>query len=524
MKVYGHRHFNLLWFPAILVAGSLCLPLAYLLIRTLEAGPGVWEQIVRPQTWKLILNTTVLVVSVTVAAVAVALPLAWLTTRTDLPFQRLWTVLATLPLVIPSYVGAYTFVGALGPKGMVQQMLEGPLGIQRLPDIYGFPGAFLVLTLLTYPYLFLNVREALQNIDPALEEVSQTLEHDRWSTFWRITFPQLRPALAAGGLLVALYTLSDFGAVSMLQYNTFTRAIYTQYQAAFNRSYAAALGLILVLLSIIILYAEMRVRSRAKYYRTDSGARRYPPRVALGAWRWPALLFCGGIVFFSLVIPVLTIAYWLVRGVAAGESLRLLLKPVWNSFYISAVAAVVTAVAALPVMLLSVRKPGKLSHALERLTYIGYGQPGVAIALALVFFGIKYARPLYQTMTLLVFAYMVQFLPQAGGAIRASLLRINPRIEEAARSLGRSSMEVMATITWPLMRSGFFGGMIIVFLSVMKELPITMILGPTGFQTLATVVWGAMEEGFYARAALPSLLLVLVSLLSVTGLLKRIDR
>ncbi|KKM12089.1 iron ABC transporter permease [Clostridiales bacterium PH28_bin88] len=524
MKICRHLRVNWLWVPATAVAGSLCLPLAYLLVRTMEAGPEVGPLVFRLQTGSLILSTLMLVVAVAAASTVIALPLAWLTTCTDLPFRPLWTVLAILPLAIPSYVGAYTYVAALGPRGMLQQVLEGPLGITRLPDIYGFLGAFLVLTLLVYPYLLINLKVALLSVDPALEEVSRSLGHDRRATFWRVTLPQLYPAIVSGALLVALYTLSDFGAVSMLRYDTFTRAIYIQYKAAFNRGYAAALSLILVLISITFLYFETRMRTRARYYRTDSGSRRYPCPVTLGAWRWPALLSCGILVFISLGIPVLTITYWLVRGIAAGESLRFVGAPVWNSFYVSATAAVVISLAALPAVLLSVRSPHKLSQAMERLTYLGYALPGVTIALALVFFGANYATPLYQTFTMLMYGYLVHFLPQAGGAIRVALLRVNPRIEEAARSLGRNSLEVLITITWPLIRSGVLGGAAMVFLSVIKELPITLLLGPTGFQTLATVIWGAVEEGFYARAAVPALLLMLVSSISVVGVMNRMHR
>ena len=174
-----------LWAAATLVAAALLLPLAYLLVRTVGAGTEAWEPVFRLRTLETIGRTTWLALAVTVASAAIAVPLGWLTAHTDLPLRRLWAVLTALPLVIPSYVGAYLVAAALGPRGMLQQALESLIGVQRLPDIYGFPGALLVLTLLSYPYTLLSVRAALLRMEPALVEASRGLGHGPWRTFWR---------------------------------------------------------------------------------------------------------------------------------------------------------------------------------------------------------------------------------------------------------------------------------------------------------------------------------------------------
>jgi iron(III) transport system permease protein len=174
-------------------------------------------------------------------------------------------------------------------------------------------------------------------------------------------------------------------------------------------------------------------------------------------------------------------------------------------------AAIVTVVAALPVAILAVRYAGRISGLLERATYIGFALPGIVIALALVFFGANYATPIYQTLGLLIFAYIILFLPQAVGAIRSGLLQISPRLEEAARSLGRTPRQTLTTVTLPLVRPAILAGAALVFLTTMKELPATLILSPIGFKTLATSIWSATSEAFFARAAVPALLLILVS-------------
>ncbi len=507
--------------PAALVGLAMLLPLAYLLVRSSTATEEAWELLFRWRTALILGRSALLVVTVTGVSVALAVPLAWLTVRTDLPFRRVWAVLTALPLVIPSYVGAFLAVSALGPKGLVQQMLSGPFGVDRLPDIYGLPGATITLALLSYPYVLLTVRGVLVNLDPALEESAQGLGHNPWSTMVRVTLPLLRPAIAAGALLVGLYTLSDFGAVSLMRYETFTWAIYQQYLSAFDRSIAAVLSLLLVALAMGILLVEGYMRGRLRYHQVGPGAARMPEMIRLGGWKWLATAFCAGVVLFALVLPMSVLGYWLVRGVSAGEPLRLVWAAAGNSLYSSGLAAAIAAACAVPVAALVVRFPSVLSRAVERSSFVGYALPGIVVALALVFFGANYARPVYQTVWLLVFAYVVLFFPAALVAARSSLQQVNPRLEEAARGLGRAPLQAMFAITVPLMRPGILAGAALVFLVAMKELPATLILGPLGFKTLATSIWSASSEAFFAQAAAPALMLILMSSVPMAYLIIR---
>ena len=499
------------WLPALLVGLAMLLPLVYLLIRSASASQEAWDLLLRLRTLHILGRSVLLVATVTTVSIAIALPLAWLTVKTDLPFRRGWVVLTALPLVIPSYVGAFLIISALGPTGLAQQMLSGPLGIDRLPDIYGLPGATLTLALLSYPYLLLTIRGVLANTDPVEEESARSLGHGPWSTLFHVVLPQLRPSIAAGALLVGLYTLSDFGAVSLLRYETFTWAIYQQYQSAFDRSIAAVLSLILVGLAIALLVTEGYTRGRMRYHRTGSGASRGPIIVRLGRWKWPALGFCSAVVLAALALPMAVLLYWLVRGVSSGEPLLLLWTAARNSIVASSLAAIAAVACSIPVAALSVRYPSLFSRVLERASFVGYALPGIVVALALVFFSANFARPLYQTLWLLVFAYVVLFLPAALGAVRSSLLQLSPRLEDAARSLGRTPAQVMLSITAPLMRSGLLMGGALVFLITMKELPATLILGPLGFKTLATATWSASSEAFFAQAAAPAITLILIS-------------
>jgi len=304
---------------ATLVAALAVLPLAYLVLRASEVGLGTaGELVLNGRTVRLLRNSLGLAAATTATAIAIGVPVAWLTTRTDLPGRRLLTVLTALPLAVPSYVAALAVTAAFGPRGAVARWL-GPLGVEALPEVYGFVGAWLALSLSTFPYVTLTVRGALRRLDPALEDVSRSLGSGSWETFRRVTLPQLRPAVAAGGLLVALYTLADFGGVSLLRFDTFTRVIYGQYRGSLDRSGAAVLALVLAAVSLSVVAVEVRTRSRARVAAARSA--RTARTVALGRWRTPALSLLVMLVIVALAVPVATLVTWLVLGAREGIDL-----------------------------------------------------------------------------------------------------------------------------------------------------------------------------------------------------------
>ena len=505
--------------PGVVVAVAVLLPLVYLLLRAFQAGPEVFSYILRPRTLGVLWRSTALAFCVTTASLLIALPIAWLTLRTSLPFRNVWFVLTVLPLVIPSYVGSYALVSAFAPGGLVSRWFKLPL-----PDIYGFGGALFVLTLFNYPYMLLAIRAGIRGLDPSLEEAARSLGRSSWQSFVSVTLPYLRPSIAAGALLVSLYVLSDFGAVTMLRVDTFTRAIFVQYQNSFNRNNAAVLALMLVSLTIVVMLVDTVVRGRTRLDRVGAGSARKVTLIHLGNKSVLAHVFLSLVVLFALVSPLSVILIWFFRGLNGASSITPELLPVWNAVRVSFFTALLATLAAIPVAVLAVRFQSRLSSALERLTYLGYALPGIVVALSLVFFGARYAPWAYQTEGLLIFAYVILFLPQAVGNIRATLLQVNPHLEEASRSLGRNAAQTLQEVTLPLIRSGLITGAALVFLTTMKELPATLLLSPIGFKTLATMIWSWTAEAFFAQAAPYALILVLVSSISVGILLWQEER
>lgn len=493
---------------AALVAALSLLPVVYLVFRSAQAGPEAWEVFLRPSVWKVFFNSALLAAVTTTGAIALGVPLAWLTTRTDLPLRRLWSVVLILPLAMPSYIAAYAFIALLA---------------HRLDWLYGLPGTAIVITLINYPFVMLTVRAALQRMDPSLEEAAQGLGCPQRQVIWRVTLPHLRPSITSGSLLVALYTLSDFGSPALMQFNAFTRVIYTQYRASFNRNSAALTALLLVVLTIVILMAESRLRGRARFERSSSTAQRKAQPIRLGRWRWAAFAWCSAVASAALLVPIGVIIFWTLRGLRHQQALNLEWEPILNSLLAAALAGGTAVVAAMPIVVLSVRYRGRIISILDRLTYVGNALPGIVIALSLVFFGARHAPWIYQTLPMLVFAYVIRFLPQAVGSIRGNMLQVPPRFEEAARSLGKKRFATFATVTLPMLAPGILAGAALVFLTTIKELPVTLLLSPAGFNTLVMEVWSTASEGLFSQASPPALLIIAVSAFSI-GLILRQER
>lgn len=516
------RHFRVspLMAVSMLVTAAVMLPLAYLVLRAGESGVEGLEYLLRPRTTNIFLNSLVLTVVVVVASGTIGVAFAWLTTRAQLPFRRVILVLGLLPMVIPSYIGALTLVAAFGPVGYLQQMLE-PFGIRRLPDIYGLFGAAFAITLFTYPYFVLPVRAALLNFDASMEESAASLGCSRWETFRRVVLPTLRPSIAAGAVLTALYTLSDFGAVMVMRYSAFSRAIYVAYNSSFDRNRAALLALVLVACTLCLTWLERRATNSIHTYRTGKGMSRPSKYVSLGMWKAPVMVFLVCLIGVGVVLPVGILLGWAANPNVSNAIDMNMGEASWNAVTSSGLTALVVALAAMPLALLAHRSKKGFSQTLVGIAYIGNALPGIVIGLALVFFGANVFPALYQTLPLLVLGYSIRFLPYSIASTRSALNGMSPTLDEAAQSLGQGAWRRLLRVTLPLVGAGVVAGMGLVFLNTMKELPTTLMLSPIGFVTPATRIWMASEVGQLALIGQPGLILIGLSCLGLGLLLWR---
>ncbi len=499
--------------PAVVVGTGVLLPLIYLLVRAFKAvTPELIQIVFRARTLHLLGTTLLLTAGVMATGVLLAAPLAWLTTRTDLNGRRFFTLLGVLPLAIPGYVMAYALLGLGGSNGTFASLF-GP----SLPRLSGYWGALIALSFYTFPYLFLNLRAALLGLDPAIEESARSLGSQSPEVFLRVILPQLRPAFYAGGLLVGLHVLGDFGVVSLMRYETFSYALYTQYIASYDRIYAAWLALMLLALTGSLLYLEARLLRGSKFHRAGSGTTRQANPIALGVWSIPAYFYIGVLGLASVVAPTVTVGFWMLKGFKVSH-LQDFLGALSGSLLASIPAAFLTAGLAIPLAYLGVRYSSPICRVLERGAYIGYATPPLAFALALIFFTRRAASGVYQTLWILIYAYTLHFLAEAIGPVRSALYQVSPRLEEAARSLGYPPLKTFLKATFPLLHGGLTVSIAFVFLSAMKELPLTFLLSPMGYETLAMNVWSYTTEAMFAKAAPYALAIVLFSALFV-GLL-----
>jgi iron(III) transport system permease protein len=464
---------------------------------------------------ELFAATVALMVAVTVTALAIGTTTAWLTMRTDLPGRRVWMLLAALPLVVPSYVAALTIIGATGPTGLFSDWL----GFE-IPTPYGFLGAWLALSVFLAPMAHLIVAPGLKLVDPATEDAATGLGASSVRVFATITLPQLRPALISAGLMVSLYTIADFGAVSLLRYDTFTRAIFTLYEGQIDRRPAAALSVVLMLLALAILFIERRTRGR-RGYETKRPSRRRKLKRLQGWSRTVSLGFLGSYAVITLAVPITVLLYWLTRGLGAGAELGSVWEETLRSVGVSVGAAFLAAMAAFPIAMVTTVKRGRLSSAAESAVWAIYSLPHIAVGVAVVGFALTWARPLYQGLALLLLTYTVMFMAQPMSTIQDSLLRASPDLEDASRGLGKGPLATLARVTVPLTAPGLLAGSALVFLSVMKELPATLLLRPNGFETLSIRIWGTTGEGFFTRASVASLALLAVSIVPLFVLMSR---
>ena len=324
--------------------------------------------------------------------------------------------------------------------------------------------------------------------------------------------------MIAGALLVSLYCLSDFGTPAIMRYDVFTRAIYIK---RFDLGFSAILSLILLLFAIVILSMESRAHKSVVNRKTIDfkGTLQIP----LGKWKGLSTAFPLFVAFFGIAIPLITFFGWFSLDPVYGSVFTIPYKHIFNSVLVSFAAATVITLASTPVSHLIVRKTPSWYGIIQKSSYIGYAMPGVVIGLALIFFGSRYLGSYYQTLPLLIFAYAIRFFPLSIGSNTTAISSADIELVHASRTLGVGPIRSFLKVTFPLVTPSWLAGFCLVFLTVMKELPITLMLRPTGFETLVTLIWMAEDANFYGDAALPIVMLLIVSGLSMVLLLMQED-
>ncbi len=493
------RHRRLTAHPAIVaaalaVAAVALLPVGFVLYVLVQAG---WDTasalIFRPRVGELLVSTLLLQVLTLPISIGLALGLAWLTERSDLPLRHMWRWTAVAPLAIPAFVQAYGWDSTF-------------------PLFRGLWPAVIVSVLAYFPLVYLPVIAQLRRLDPALEDVAATLGIPPMRVFLTVVLPQLRLAISGGALLIALHLLAEYGLYVLVRYDTLTVAIVNQFQAVYDGPAANLMGIVLVALAMGMLALEAWLRGDRRYARLGGGAARLACLAPLGR-AWPLwMLLPVSTVLLAVGLPMVTVLRWLWIGGAAAWDWSALGVAVWQTASYAILGAVCACLAALPIAWMSTRTPGRLQRNLETLHFYVGALPGVIVALALVAITVRVALPLYQTVVTVVVAYILLFLPRAIVAVRASLAQVPKELEHAAVALGDPPLKAALAVTLRLAAPGLAAGMALVAMGITTELTATLMLSPIGTETLATQFWSKTGEFDHTGAAPFALSMVLVSI------------
>jgi iron(III) transport system permease protein len=486
-------HVSVVLIASVVALFSL-VPLGFIGWITVDVGwQTVKELVFRPRVGELLVNTVLLEAITVPVSIVLAVTLAWLTERTDIPFGRLWSWLAVAPLAVPAFVHSYAWVSLV-------------------PGMRGLQSGVFVSVLAYYPFLYLPVAAALRRLDPAIEDAAASLGLGPWAVFFRAVLPQLRLAVCGGSLLIALHLLSEYGLYVMIRFDTFATAIVDQFQSAYNSPAANMLGGVLVGCCLLLLTLEVLLRGNERYARIGSGSARPADRRRLGWFVVPAVLLPIVLGCLTLGVPFVTLVRWLYLG--GFDVWRL--DTVGNAFAQTVILAVaggiLATMAAAPMAWLSVRAPGRFQRILEACHYYVGSLPGVVVALALVTITVRLVLPLYQTFATLVVAYILLFLPRAMVGLRASIAQAPVELERAAMGLGRTPAQAVRQVTMRLAAPGAAASIALVALGITNELTATLMLAPNGVETLATKFWSLTSEIDYVAAAPYAFMMVVLSL------------
>ncbi len=518
-----------LWsLPLWLMAFLVLIPIAVIFFSWSDPQIDVWQHFIETQLSDLLINTLTLFVGVGIWVSILGVSLAWLIAMCEFPGRRWLEWALMLPLAMPAYVFAFVFLGLVDYSGPLQTWYRRLFGADMFfPDMRGAFGVLLVMSSVLYPYVYMLARSAFINQGHSAINNARLLGMSAWGSFFRVALPIARPAIVAGVALALMEALADFGAVSIFNFDTFTTAIYKSWFGLFNLTAAAQLASLLLLFVGLALYLEQCLRGKGRVCQHSHDLQRFR---LYGLKAWSVFGYCFIVVSIAFIVPVLKLIFWVVDF---G----------WNNFdkrFISLIGhtVILATAAALIIVLWSLfaaygrRTTGyERAPVVQRLALLGYAFPGTVLAVGvmipLAYFDRQIWSPiaayfqwhspqiLLGSLTALLLAYTIRFFSVAFGPVSTALERIKPVYEEVSQTLGASRWSLLRRLYTPMMSTSIITALLLVLVDVMKEMPATLLLRPFGWDTLAVRIYEMTSEGEWERAALPALVLVVLSMFPV---------
>jgi iron(III) transport system permease protein len=518
--------------PLLVVAVSLFLP-----------SDDVWQHLRETVLTEYIRNSMFLLLGVTLLVLPLGVIPAWLVTMYRFPGSRILEWALLLPMAVPAYIIAYTYTGMLDVAGPVQSALREAMGWEYgdywFPPIRSLGGAIIMLSLVLYPYVYLLSRAAFIEQSVCVLEVSRTLGCNPRTAFRRVALPLARPAIVVGLSIALMETLADFGTVQYFGIAAFTTGIYRTWYGLGSSVAATQLAALLMLFVLVLVLIEGWSRRQSRYYNTSTRYQALSRTRLRGRHLLGTYLVCIGPVLAGFVIPVVQLAAWALTTAERIFTLRFF-ELAWNTLSLAVISACVALLIALFISYGKRLFPHILSTLSFRVLSLGYALPGTVIAIGVLvpfswldrhisafmesWLGINTGLLLSGTIFILIFAYMVRFLPIALNSVDAALGKIKPSMDEAALSMGQGNAATLRRVHMPMMRGSMVAALLLVFVDVVKELPATLILRPFNFNTLAIRTYELANEERLADAAGPALTIVLVSIIPVILLSRQLSR
>ena len=527
----------------LLLAFFIAAPLLAVSIFALQPSGDIWHHLLTTVLSRYVMTTIGLMVGVGIGTLLIGTATAWLVTLCRFPGRRIveWALL--LPMAMPTYVVAYVYTDVFEFAGPVQTLLRNIFGWESsrdywFPEIRSLRGAIFVMTLTLYPYVYLLARVAFVQQSVCILEVSRTLGKTAWQSFISIALPSARPSLVIGVSLVLMEALNDFGTVDFFAVETLTAGIFDVWLNMNNLSGAAQLAVVALCFVLLLLWAERKSRTNQRYFNTSTKYQALPSYQLRGIKMLGAVISCLLPIGFGFILPASILGYyaWNYYEESISHDFYSILS---NSLVLSSLSAALSVLAGIFLAYGARLQENPLLKSAARFASVGYAVPGAVLAVGVLIpmgkidvfiqgflnnvFGISTGLLFSGTIAAVTYGYLTRFLALSYGTMEASLMRVTPNMDGAARTLGLGPGKTLKRIHLPMLRGGILAAAILVFVDTMKELPMTIILRPFNFETLATQVHQLATDELLEESALGSLSIVAAGLLPVIYLSRTIQ-
>ncbi len=535
----NHRPASVWRLIPFLVAALVLIPIGTILSSFFAPTSDIWQHLVETTLLSLLINTFWLALGVVSGTTLLGVSLAWLTAVCEFPGRKLFSWALLLPLAVPAYVTAFVVLGLFDFTGPVQSAFRSWLGPDAwFPEVRGRMGVITVMVLAFYPYVYLLARNAFLTQGKRSLEASQSLGLNRTQGFFRVALPMARPWIAGGVMLALMETLADFGTVAVFNYDTFTTAIYKAWFGMFSLPAASQLASLLLVIVFALIVMEQQIRIRMRYAEVKQSAR--ADRIALSGWRSvTATALASGTLFFAFLLPIGQLVIWAANSLVQDLDSRYL-GFLWHSLLLSTLAALLTCTVALLLVYATRRHPDAATRNAVRIATLGYALPGTVLAVGmfvplasldnwigevtLQLFQIETGLMIQGTLAIMLLAYLTRFLAVSHSPIDSAMQRITSSIDEASMSMGINGWMMLRRVHLPILKSGIFTAGALVFVDVMKEMPITLMTRPFGWDTLSVRIFEMTSEGAWEQAALPAVALVISGLIPIILFMRQTEK